>query len=99
MLVPLSVPHVPSRGGTEERIETPGAVTSGLNWSPIGVGPLEEKNAITSVLLAAAAVIAAGAVPGDPIVPRPAASYSLPAATVVTTPARAAPSIACTTTS
>src|SRR5439155_56925 len=46
MLVPLSAAQVPSRGGTDERIDTPGAVTSGLNWSPTGVGPLDEKYAI-----------------------------------------------------
>ena len=97
MLVPLSAAQVPSRGGTDERIDTPGAVTSGLNWSPTGVGPLDEKYAIRSLLLAAAAVIAAEAVPGEPIEPRPTESNSFPAATVVTTPALAAPAIACTT--
>ena len=43
MLVPLSVVQVPSRRGTDERIATPGAVTSGFSWSEIGVGPPDEK--------------------------------------------------------
>ena len=69
MLVPSNESHKPSRRGTEERMETPGAETSGFNRSEYGVGPAEENEAITSLLLAAAAVIAFGADPGEEIVP------------------------------
>ena len=50
MLVPLQLcgDHVPSLGGSDERMSTPGAVTSGFIWSEIGVGPADEKPAITS---------------------------------------------------
>src|SRR5207237_8296843 len=77
MLVPLSCAQVSSCFGTDDRIATPGAVTSGLSWSEIGVGPLDENDAITSLFVAAATVIASGAVPGDETVPRPKSSNSL----------------------
>ena len=94
MLVPLHADHEPSRAGTEERTLTPGAVTSGFICSEMGVGPPDEKLAITFDLEAAAEVIARGAVPGEPTDPRPNPSKSFPAATAGTTPACAAPSIA-----
>src|SRR5581483_2233122 len=87
MLVPLSCAQLSSRFGTDERIWTPGAVTSGLSWSDTGVGPLDENVAITPPFDAAAALIAAGALPGDEIVPRPKSSKSFPAAMAGTTPA------------
>src|SRR4029079_11457346 len=43
MLVPSSNAHEPSWAGTEERMLTPGAVTSGLSASETGVGPPDEK--------------------------------------------------------
>src|SRR3954454_4657093 len=98
MLVPLHRSHW--LRGSEERTSSPGAVTSGLNSSEIGVGPLSEKPAITSAgglrapSLDAATVIAAGAFAGDPIPPRPASPKELPAAITGTTPAAAAASIA-----
>src|SRR5690349_3351940 len=97
MLVPLHSAHSPSREGTDDRTLTPGAVTSGFICSEMGVGPPEEKLAITFDLLEAAVVMARGAVPGDPTEPRPKPSKSLPAAIAGTTPAWAAPSIALTT--
>ena len=72
-------------------------MTSGFICSDTGVGPPEEKFAITSDFFAAATVMARGALPGEPTEPRPKPSKSLPAAMVGTTPARAAPSIALTT--
>src|SRR4029450_7739856 len=88
----------------DERTETPGAVTSGLSCSEYGVGPREEKLAMTSAAtwragggaaaaIAAPAVPARGALPGALTAPLPA-SPSFPAAMQGTTPARAAPSIA-----
>src|SRR5262245_25596772 len=97
MLVPLHCAQEPSRAGTEERTATPGAVTSGFICSERGVGPPEEKLAITLGLVDAATVIASGAVPGEPTEPRPNPSKSLPAAMAGTTPACAAPLIALTT--
>src|SRR5690349_19239741 len=81
MLVPLSAAQ--SDLGSDESTFTPGAVTSGLSCSEYGVGPTEEKSAISSATLwrplpDAAAVIASGASPGDPTVPL--ALPSLPAA-------------------
>ena len=101
MLVPLSTSHW--LFGKEERTLTPGAVTSGLNWSEIVVGALSEKPAITSAAVPpppsvdAATVIAPGAFAGEPIPPLPASPNELPAATTGTTPASAAASIALTT--
>ena len=74
MLVPSNSAHEPSCAGTEERMLTPGAVTSGLSASETGVGPPEENGAITSAFVAAAAVIAFGAEPGEPTEPGPTAS-------------------------
>src|ERR1044072_5269654 len=76
---------------------TPGAVTSGLSRSESGVGPPEEKYAITPVLLAAATEIAPAAVEGEPIDPGTTGSKALPAATTETTPAAAAAFSAWTT--
>ena len=81
---------------------TPGAVTSGFIWSDTGVGPPEEKSAISSggpesLSVDAATVIASCAEPGDPTEPRPSSPNSLPAAMTGTTPAAAAASIAFTT--
>ena len=102
MLVPLQscADHV--FRGSDERMSTPGASTSGFIWSDTGVGPLEEKLAISSAgpsspSVDAATVIASGAVPGEPTEPRPLDSKSLPAAITGTTPASAASSIAFTT--
>ena len=97
MLVPLNWAHVPSCAGTDERMLTPGAVTSGLSRSDTGFGPADEKLAILFCLLAAAAVITPGALPGELIDPKPHSSASLPAAIAGTTPAWAAASIAATT--
>ena len=100
MLVPLRSAHRPR--GCAERTLTPGAATSGLNWSETGVGPAEEKSATTSGgelrgLVTAAAVIARGAFPGEVTEPKPKSSKSLPAAIAETTPAAAAASTARTT--
>jgi hypothetical protein len=65
MLVPLNSPNVPSLAGIDERIPTPGALTSGFICSDIGVGPADEKPAMTLRESAAATVIALGALPGD----------------------------------
>jgi hypothetical protein len=65
MLVPLRRPKVPSRAGSDERIETPGAATSGFIPSETGVGPADEKLAITLCESTAATVIASGALPGE----------------------------------
>src|SRR2546423_5998686 len=97
MLVPLNAVHVPPRGGTDEVMSTPGALTSGFSWKETGVGPLLENDATASCLLTAAAVIAFGALPGDEMLPFPQSANSLPAAIVGTTPAPAAASIAATT--
>jgi hypothetical protein len=71
MLVPSRKRHVPSRRGTEERIPTPGAVTSGFSFSEKGAGPPDENGAITPVLLAAATLIALGVEAGEPTEPGP----------------------------
>ena len=97
MLVPLNEAHVPSAGGTEEVMSTPGADTSGFIPSEIGVGPLLEKEAIASCFVTAAAVIAFAALPGEETLPRPKSSKSLPAAITGTTPASAAALIAVVT--
>src|SRR3954452_20082734 len=78
MLVPENVFHVPSPVGTDERMSAPGAVTSGFISADTGVGPREEKEAITPVLLDAATVIADGAFPAEPTEPRPKSSKSFP---------------------
>src|SRR5947207_4465180 len=102
MLVPLQSWFDHWLWGSDERRSTPGAVTSGFICREIGVGPLDEKPAITSAgpespSVEAATVIAFGAVPGDPTEPRPASPKSFPAAITGTTPASAAASIALTT--
>ena len=51
MLVPSKKSQRPSCAGTEERIDTPGAETSGLSWSEYGVGPADEKPAIAPPLV------------------------------------------------
>src|SRR5205823_4182850 len=91
MLVPENCVQLPSRDGTDERIATPGALTSGFSRSASVVGPLEEKDATTSDLETAATEIASAAVPGEETEPRPNSSKSFPAATTGTTPAAAAP--------
>ena len=66
MLVPSSGPHGPPWSfGSDETIPTPGALTSGLSFSETGVGPADEKLAITSVVVTAATVIAEGEFPGE----------------------------------
>ncbi len=78
MLVPSQESH--DACGMEERMFSPGAVTSGFSWREIGVGPPEENDAISSAgwepppSLEAATEIASGAFPGEPIEPRPASS-------------------------
>src|SRR5262249_28743370 len=97
MLVPSRNCHVPSCAGTDERMLTPGAVTSGLSASETGDGPPDEKGAITPPLVAAATAIAFEAVAGEPTEAAPTESKSLPAAITGTTPASAAAFIASTT--
>ena len=75
MLVPSQMSH--DACGMDERMLSPGAVTSGFIWSEIGVGPPEENGAISSAgleppSLDAATEIACGAVAGLPTEPRPA---------------------------
>ena len=96
MLVPDDRPQPP---GCEERIDVPGATTSGFRRSEIGVGPADEKLAMDgeAVDVVAPTVIAATALPGDPTEPRPKSSKSFPAATTGTTPAAAAASSASAT--
>src|SRR5207248_1591774 len=67
MLVPLSVPKVPC--SSDESTFTPGADTSGLNRSEIGVGPADEKSATVPAEFTAAALIAPAALAGDPMLP------------------------------
>src|SRR5215217_2183077 len=64
MLVPESSDHWPF--GTDERIDAPGAAMSGFSFIVIGVGPDDEKYAIAFADVEAPAVIAAGALPGEP---------------------------------
>src|SRR2546430_5375297 len=71
MLVPLQSCADHWFPGSDERMSTPGAVTSGFICSDVGVGPLDENPAIMSAgpespSVEAATVIAAGAVPGEP---------------------------------
>ena len=98
MLVPLNDAHVPSRSGTEERIEAPGAETSGFMRSDKAAGPEDENDAIEPDFVVAATAIAFAAVAGEPIEPRPQSSNEFPAAATGTTPASAAPSTAASTT-
>jgi hypothetical protein len=65
MLVPLSRPNVPWLAGSDERMFTPGAEMSGFIWRETGVGPADEKSAITLRWFTAATVIASGALPGE----------------------------------
>ncbi len=96
MLVPDDRPQP---AGWEDRMEVPGATTSGFSRSEIGVGPAEEKLAMDgdAVEVVAPTVIAAAALPGEPTEPRPKSSKSFPAATTGTTPAAAAASSASAT--
>jgi len=98
MLVPESAPQPP---GWADRIELPGATTSGFSLSEIGVGPDDEKLAITGVApdVVAPTVIAPSDVPGEESDPAPNSVKSFPAATTGTTPAAAAASSARATTS
>ena len=98
MLVPDDVAH-PS--GSDERIDVPGATTSGLSRSETGVGPEEEKLAMPGAVpdVLAPTVIARVELPGDDSEPSPKSSKSFPAATTGTTPAAAAASSASATTS
>ncbi len=70
MLVPEEIPHPP---GCEERIDVPGATTSGFRRSESGVGPADEKLAIAGVEpdVVAPTVIASLELPGEPSEPRP----------------------------
>src|SRR5438477_11935995 len=102
MLVPLQSWADHWLPGSDERMFTPGAVTSGFISRESGVGPLDEKPAISSAgpwspSVDAATVIAFAAVPGEPTEPRPASAKSFPAAITGTTPAAAAALIALTT--
>ena len=99
--VAIDVPDIASQWppGTEDRIETPGALMSGLSRSDSGVGPAELKSARVlppdaSGLVTAATVIARSEVPGEISDPPPNSSKSFPAATTGTTPAAAAASSA-----
>jgi hypothetical protein len=69
MLVPSSRPQVPWLAGSDERMPTPGADTSGFSSSEMGVGPPDEKPAMVSLEVTAATAIASGAFAGDVIVP------------------------------
>ncbi len=69
MLVPLNSAQRPSLGGTEDRIATPGALTSGFIPSETGVGPADENGAIRSFPVTAAAVMAPDAFPGELMLP------------------------------
>ena len=46
MLVPLNDAHVPSRSGTDERIDAPGAETAGFMRNDTADGPEDENDAI-----------------------------------------------------
>jgi hypothetical protein len=76
MLVPESCVHVPSRVGTDDRMLTPGAATSGFSRSDSGVGPPDENEATTSarpdsLVVTAPTEIALAALPGEPTEPSP----------------------------
>ena len=77
----------------------PGATTSGLSRSETGVGPADEKPAITGAAPdeVAPTVIASAELPGEASEPRPKSPKSLPAATTGTTPTAAAASSASAT--
>ena len=74
MLVPLNDAHVPSRSGTEDRIDAPGAETAGFIRSDKAAGPEDENDAIEPDFVVAATAIACAAVAGEPIEPRPQSS-------------------------
>ena len=100
MLVPLSSDHEPS--GVDERIDEPGAATSGLSRSESGVGPADENDEIEPAgserpFETEATLIADAALAGEPTEPSCRRPYSFPAAATVGTPAAAAPSIASVT--
>jgi hypothetical protein len=73
MLVPDESCQPP---GLEERIDVPGATTSGFSRNETGVGPAEEKLAIDGEApdVVAPTVIAAAELPGEPSEPRPKSS-------------------------
>ena len=73
MLVPEEDVQPP---GTEERMSTPGAETSGFARSDMAVGPTDENSARTascgaSAISTAATVIARAELPGDDTEPGP----------------------------
>ena len=73
MLVPDNTPQPP---GIDERMPTPGAATSGFKRSESGVGPDDEKSAITPAepllaVVTAPTVIAIAEEPGDVSEPCP----------------------------
>ncbi len=98
--VAIDVPDIASQRppGMEERIDTPGALTSGFRRRDNGVGPDELKSASSlpeaSGSVTAPTVIARSDVPGEISDPAPTSSKSFPAATTGTTPAAAAASSA-----
>src|ERR671924_171888 len=96
MLVPDEV-RQPS--GAAERMDAPGARTSGLSRSDRGVGPADENVVMLGEApdVEAPTVIAIAELPGDASEPSPKSSKSLPAATTGTTPAAAAASSASAT--
>ena len=65
MLVPLQLCSDHWLRGSDERRSTPGAVTSGFSSSEIGVGPPEEKSAISSAGPTSPSVDAATAIASD----------------------------------
>ena len=75
--VAIEVPDIDSQPpGTDERMETPGALMSGLRRSETAVGPALENPAMVDWpaafgLVTAATVIAPTAVPGEATEPRP----------------------------
>ena len=100
MLVPLSTDQ--SSSGVDERIDEPGAATSGLSRSETGVGPADENDEIEPAgssrpFATDATAIAEAALAGEPTEPSWKRPNSLPAAATVGTPAAAAPSIASAT--
>ena len=85
--VAIDVPDIASQRppGMEERIDTPGALTSGFRRRDNGVGPDELKSASSlpeaSGSVTAPTVMARSEVPGEISDPAPTSSKSFPAAT------------------
>ena len=67
MLVPSTLSHLPP--GTDESTPTPGAATSGFISSDTGVGPADEKYAMSLFESTAATAIASGALAGESMLP------------------------------